>query len=543
MKLIGYFRSSAAFRVRIALNLEGHRGRARLAPSAQGRAGGARLCRAQSAEAGARAGARFGRGADPVARHPGISRGDASRAAAAAQGSGRPRARARAGADPDRRHPSHPEPAGDELSARQVRARPRRAPSPGRATGSRPASTPTRPRSPRTASTGAFSHGDRPTMADLCLVPQVFNAARFKVDMATLPDHPAHLRHLHEASGLRRRPARQAAGRRTVKKNVIAVVAVVALVGAAVGGGAGRGDVMRRAGSRPRSNATARPRSAGVEVGLFDRRVTLVDLKSTSARRAQRSAAGRRRASPGRSASCCAAARRSPAFALGRPAAGRAYRAEGRARWSTRRRQRLEHRLARHRGLRSRRASMPQYRRPLPVPGAGRPRRWRRSSMRRLEERNVIFSLPGTGDTYGCRVGCRRSLRARPHRRADGEQPRSHAEGRRRRRSFKIAEHRVDRPRSRRVIAALSSDKWQPGAHRRPRPCRRRQAPSASAARCWRATAISLGSVSLETVHEGDESSDRSRTRIEGFVLAPPLRGLEGLQMRLALQVDGPQGQ
>ena len=35
--------------------------------------------------------------------------------------------------------------------------------------------------------TGAFSHGDAPTMADLCLIPQVFNAARFKVDMKNYP--------------------------------------------------------------------------------------------------------------------------------------------------------------------------------------------------------------------------------------------------------------------------------------------------------------------------------------------------------------------
>jgi maleylacetoacetate isomerase len=39
-------------------------------------------------------------------------------------------------------------------------------------------------RDPRT---GAFSHGDTPTFADLCLVPQVFNAGRFKVDMARYP--------------------------------------------------------------------------------------------------------------------------------------------------------------------------------------------------------------------------------------------------------------------------------------------------------------------------------------------------------------------
>ncbi len=35
--------------------------------------------------------------------------------------------------------------------------------------------------------TGTFSHGNAPTMADLCLVPQVFNAARFKVDMTKYP--------------------------------------------------------------------------------------------------------------------------------------------------------------------------------------------------------------------------------------------------------------------------------------------------------------------------------------------------------------------
>ncbi|MCF8531405.1 MAG: maleylacetoacetate isomerase [Reyranella sp.] len=35
--------------------------------------------------------------------------------------------------------------------------------------------------------TGTFSHGDTPTMADLCLAPQVFNAARFKVDMKKYP--------------------------------------------------------------------------------------------------------------------------------------------------------------------------------------------------------------------------------------------------------------------------------------------------------------------------------------------------------------------
>ncbi|MGZ8320893.1 MAG: maleylacetoacetate isomerase [Telluria sp.] len=35
--------------------------------------------------------------------------------------------------------------------------------------------------------TGRFCHGDTPTLADCCLVPQVFNAVRFNIDMAAFP--------------------------------------------------------------------------------------------------------------------------------------------------------------------------------------------------------------------------------------------------------------------------------------------------------------------------------------------------------------------
>lgn len=36
-------------------------------------------------------------------------------------------------------------------------------------------------------STGAYCEGDAPTLADICLIPQVYNAYRFGVDMAPFP--------------------------------------------------------------------------------------------------------------------------------------------------------------------------------------------------------------------------------------------------------------------------------------------------------------------------------------------------------------------
>lgn len=39
----------------------------------------------------------------------------------------------------------------------------------------------------RSPATGRFCHGETPTLADICLVPQVFNAQRFEVDLAPFP--------------------------------------------------------------------------------------------------------------------------------------------------------------------------------------------------------------------------------------------------------------------------------------------------------------------------------------------------------------------
>lgn len=58
----------------------------------------------------------------------------------------------------------------------------------------------------RDAGTGAFCHGGAPTLADICLVPQVFNAERFDCDLSAYPT----IRRI--AAGCRALPAfRQAA--------------------------------------------------------------------------------------------------------------------------------------------------------------------------------------------------------------------------------------------------------------------------------------------------------------------------------------------
>jgi len=102
---------------------------------------------------------------------------------------------------------------------------------------------------------------------------------------------------------------------------------------------------------------------------------------------------------------------------------------------------------------------------------------------------------------------------------------------------FRMADVKVAGLDLTRPLTALSSASWRPGM-----PIGRIGVDKASASgfsgEGLARYGISLGSITTETTHEGKEVS-RSRTRIDGFVLAPPLTGLEAIQLRVALQMMG----
>jgi hypothetical protein len=88
-----------------------------------------------------------------------------------------------------------------------------------------------------------------------------------------------------------------------------------------------------------------------------------------------------------------------------------------------------------------------------------------------------------------------------------------------------------------RPLKALSSPAWRPNL-----PIGRigldRASASGFSGEALARYGVSLGSVTTETAHDGKGIS-HSRTRIDGFVLAPPLTGLEAIQVRLGLQMMG----
>lgn len=154
---------------------------------------------------------------------------------------------------------------------------------------------------------------------------------------------------------------------------------------------------------------------------------------------------------------------------------------------------------------------------------------------RRLEERNVILTL-GTADTIGmARVVVEGYEHGRIGSMAVGNLEATAKKGDAP--LYSIADITSAGIDLSRIITAMSSDKWYPGA-----PVGRVHLEKASASGfggdMLKRYGVSLGSISFETVPES-ETLSRSRTRIEGFVLAPSLRGLEGLQVRMTLQTMG----
>jgi hypothetical protein len=157
-------------------------------------------------------------------------------------------------------------------------------------------------------------------------------------------------------------------------------------------------------------------------------------------------------------------------------------------------------------------------------------------TVRRLEQRNTRITLPGTAETVGLgSVVLERYERGRIAVLVMAGMDAAAAEGQAA--QLSIAETKATRIDLGRTIAAMSSDKWFPGA-----PSGRLHVETASATgfggELFKRYGISLAGVSFQTTQVRDKVS-RTRTLVEGFVLAPPLRGLEGLSLRMALQSMG----
>ena len=157
-------------------------------------------------------------------------------------------------------------------------------------------------------------------------------------------------------------------------------------------------------------------------------------------------------------------------------------------------------------------------------------------SVRRFEQSGTVVSLPGGGDTFGAAM-------ITVERYEDGRMATATAfaleatAGGGRSPQIRVADINVRGLDVRRILAALSSAAWRPGTPIGQVKVERANASGFSGEMLTR-YGVSLGSVDVERVRESDQVS-RSRTRIDGFVLAPSLRSIEALKVRMALQAMG----
>ncbi len=157
--------------------------------------------------------------------------------------------------------------------------------------------------------------------------------------------------------------------------------------------------------------------------------------------------------------------------------------------------------------------------------------------MGRLEERNVTVSAPEAG---GGTMGMA-SVLVEGYRRGNidslkitglGEGAAGGATT-----AFRVADVNAVRFDLGRVLSAMSSDDWYPGAPGGRLNIERLTA-SGFTGEALKRYGISMGEVSYVMTHEGDHVA-RSRLKLDGFVLAPPLLSRDGVQLRLALTSMG----
>jgi hypothetical protein len=157
-------------------------------------------------------------------------------------------------------------------------------------------------------------------------------------------------------------------------------------------------------------------------------------------------------------------------------------------------------------------------------------------SVQKLEQKHTVYTAPGSGDRTA--IGAftveqfdRGRIGAIVIADVEGT-PKAASEP-----AFKMAELKVTGLDLTRPFAALSSPAWRPSM-----PIGRISVQSGSASgfsgEGLARYGVSLGSITTETTHEGRDIS-HSRTRIDGFVLAPPISSLEALQAHLVLQTMG----
>ena len=175
------------------------------------------------------------------------------------------------------------------------------------------------------------------------------------------------------------------------------------------------------------------------------------------------------------------------------------------------------------------------------APGALQPavlgaRLIRALSVRHIEERDVVYTIPLTQNTVGflSLVGNNldRGKLGSFELSALEASGKTAAEP-----SLRVASFKGEGVDVRRILASMSELSWRPG-----QPVGRLALEHASATgfggEVFTRYGVSLGSVTVDVTHEGD-AVVKSSTKFEGFVMAPPARGLEGLQMRMAMQAMG----